>query len=375
MNPPTPRPSQAEALPTYAWEPTTDYLAARYGLPRQAIVRFDVNTSPTPPDLRDVLAGSFDPLLSEYPPSDYATLVAAAAAVYGVGTEELLPTAGADEALDLTARACLVRGSLAVGAVPTYAMYRIVTEQRGATFVGVPRLPAEQGFGLDIRAVAQAARAAQLVWLCEPNNPTGSAEPPDRIASLLALLASQAAQDGREAPAVAVDEAYAEFVGRTVLPLRAHYPRLVVIRTLSKAYALAGIRVGFAVARPDTLAPILSYRAPASVSTVSAALAEAALRRPELAAANIGRVTAERARLGKALARLGWRPYPSQANFILVRFASSASTAAVAEALLRRGLVPRTFASDHPLADCLRLTVRSTEENDRLIAAAREIAV
>ncbi len=373
MSAPTEPGVEGQALPTYAWEPTTDFLAARYGLPRESIVRFDVNTSPLPPDLRDVLTGSFDPLLSEYPPSDYASLVAAAADAYGVTPDQILPTAGADEALDLTARAFLREGSLAVAAVPTYTMYRIVTEQRGAGFVGVPRLPAGAGFALDIEAIAAAARTAQLVWLCEPNNPTGTVESPERIGTLLALLASQAAQDGRTAPVVAIDEAYAEFAGRSILPLPADYPRLVVIRTLSKAYALAGIRVGFAVAREETLAPIISFRAPASVSTVSAALATAALRRPEVAAANIARVAAERVRLSAALTSLGWRPYPSQANFILIRFPSPTSAAAGGEALLCQGLVPRTFGPDHPLADCLRLTVRSTQENDRLITAAREI--
>jgi histidinol-phosphate aminotransferase len=366
-------PAEPGALPTYVWEPTTDFLAACYGLPRESIVRFDVNTSPLPPDLRDVLAGSFDPLLCEYPPSDYAALVAAAAESYGVGTDELLPTAGADEALDLTARAFLREGSVAVAAVPTYAMYRIVSEQRGASFVGIARTSRDAGFGLDIPAMAQAARGAQLVWLCEPNNPTGTTEPPERIAELLGLLASQAAQDGREAPAVAIDEAYAEFVGRSVLPLRAQYSHLVVIRTLSKAHALAGARVGFAVARPETLGPILSYRAPASVSTVSAALATAALRRPELAAANVARIAEQRARLISELSAIGWRPYQSQVNFILFRFSSPEVAAAAAEALLRQGLVPRTFGLDHPLADCLRLTVRSAQENDRLIEAAKGI--
>jgi histidinol-phosphate aminotransferase len=360
-------------LPTYVWEPTSDFLAAKYGLPRESIVRFDVNTSPLPPDLRDVLTGPFDPLLSEYPPSDYAGLVAAAAEFYGVAPDEILPTAGADEALDLTARAFLREGSVAVGAVPTYAMYGIVTEQRGAGFRAVSRRHADEGFGLDIPAMAEAARGADLVWLCEPNNPTGAAELPERIGELLDLLAADAAGARHLAPAVAVDEAYAEFVGRSVLPLRARYPRLVVIRTLSKAHALAGARVGFAVARPETLAPILSYRAPASVSTVSAALATAALRRPELAAANVARIAEQRVRLIAELRGVGWRPYPSQASFILVRFGSAEIAAAAAESLLRQGLVPRTFGLEHPLADCLRLTVRSAQENDRLIRAAREI--
>ncbi|MGA3029931.1 MAG: histidinol-phosphate transaminase [Candidatus Limnocylindrales bacterium] len=360
----------APVLPTYVWEPTTNFLAAKYDLPRESIVRFDVNTSPVPPDLSDVLAGSFDPPLCEYPPSDYAALVAAAAAAYGVAPNELLPTAGADEALDLVARATLREGSVAVVATPTYAMYRIVSEQRGASVVAVPRLGPDAAFGLDIPALAVAARTAGLVWLCEPNNPTGAFEPPERIGQLLATLESDAAREGRIPPVVAIDEAYSEFVGRTVLPLRRDYPRLVVVRTLSKAHALAGARVGFAIARPETLAPIVSFRAPASVGTVSAALAAASLRRPELAAANVARIAVQRDRLTRELAALGWQPYPSQSNFILVRFGSPAGAAAAAETLLRRGLVPRTFDADHPFADCLRLTVRSTHENDRLIEAA-----
>ena len=156
-----------------------------------------------------------------------------------------------------------------------------------------------------------------------------------------------------------MDEAYAEFAGRSALSLRSAYPRLVVIRTMSKAHALAGARVGFAVARPEVLAPVVSYRAPASVSTVSAALATSALRRPELAAANVARLADQRVRLTAELSALGWRPYPSQTNFILFRFGSPAAAETAAEALLVRGLVPRTFGVDHPLADCLRLTVRS----------------
>lgn len=358
---------------TYAWEPTTDFIAARYGVPREDVVRFDVNTSPVPPDFRHVLTGPFDPVLSEYPPSDYATLVDAAAQAYGVATDEILPTAGADEALDLTARAFLREGSDAVVATPTYAMYRIVSEQRGASVVAVPRLGANDAFRLDIPAMVAAARTADLVWLCEPNNPTGAVEPPERIAELLRLLTAYAASDGRVAPAVVVDEAYAEFVGRSVLPLRAEYSRLVVVRTLSKAHALAGARVGFAIARPATLAPIMSFRAPASVSTVSAAVATASLLRPELAAANVEHLARQRLRLIEDLVQIGWKPYPSDVNFILVQFNSPEAAGSAAEALLRRGLVPRTFGDGHPFADCLRLTVRSAAENDRLIEVARGI--
>ena len=125
-------------------------------------------------------------------------------------------------------------------------------------------------------------------------------------------------------PVVVVDEAYAEFAGSTVLPLRFDYPRLVVVRTMSKAHALAGARVGFAIARPETLAPILSYRAPASVGTISAALATASLNRPELAAGNIARIAEQRARLTRELtsSRLATVPVVHQLHPHTIRLAS-----------------------------------------------------
>ena len=217
-------PSKTACRPT-SGSPRPTSWRRKYGLPRESIVRFDVNTSPVPPDLRDVLAGSFDPPLCEYPPSDYAALVAAAAESYGVAPDELLPTAGADEALDLIARASLREGSVAVVAAPTYAMYRIVSEQRGASVVAVPRLGPDGGFRPRHRRPGEGG----------PDGPAGlavRAEQPDRrlrtarsaSASCWPLLESDAARDGREPPTVAVDEAYAEFVGRSVLPLRSRLP-------------------------------------------------------------------------------------------------------------------------------------------------------
>ena len=114
-------------------------------------------------------------------------------------------------------------------------------------------------------------------------------------------------------------------------------------------------------------------RPPGSVSTVSVTVVTEALRDPSLAATNVERVGAERARLTAALTEAGWSVGPSVTNFLLVDFGSVDRAAAVADGLLRRGLVPRTFPDTHPLADHMRLTVRSPEQNDRLVAAAREI--
>lgn len=367
------------AVPTapagYTWEATTEAIAERYGLPAGEVVRFDLNTSPAPPPLaaRLLAAGSFEVPLSEYPPSDYRRLTDSAAARYGVGVDEILVGAGADEVLDIAVKAFLPPGGSAVVPIPTYAMYPVLTEQRPATVIPVPRLPAKRGYALDAAAMRAAASTADLVWLCSPNNPTGLAEPDGAIAALLGELAADAAGAGRTPPAVVLDEAYVEFAGGSLLELRGTYPRLVVVRTMSKAYALAGLRVGFAIGAPATIAALAPFRPPGSVSVVSAAIAAAVLADPAVADEARRRVELERTRLAAGLAFAGWAVGPSVTNFLLVDLGSPKRAAGVAEELLRRGLVPRTFGAGHLLASHLRLTVRGAADDDRLITAALEI--
>jgi histidinol-phosphate aminotransferase len=361
---------------SYTWEATDEGVAERYGVPVDRIVRFDLNTSPMPPRLlAEMLAdGRFAPGLSEYPPGDYRRLVEAAATAYGVGIDEVVPGAGADEIIDMAAKAFLPPGRAAVVPIPSFAMYRVATEQRGGTVIPVPRLGAEAGFALDEPAMRAAAANASLVWLCNPNNPTGFAEPAGGTERLLEAIAADAAAEVREPAWVVMDEAYAEFSGETALPLRTRFPNLVIIRTASKAYALAGLRVGFAIAAPATQAKIARYRPPGSITTISEAVVTRALLDGTEMRENVARVHREGPRLSEGLRAVGWRPYPSVTNFILVDFGTAERAAAVADRLLPRGLVPRTFGASHPLAHCLRLTIRSPHENDRLIEAARAIA-
>ena len=362
---------------SYSWEATDEGVAERYNLPLDQVVRFDLNTSPQPPHLlAELLAGGrFETSLSEYPPGDYRRLVEAAATRYAVGTDEVVPGAGADEILDMCAKAFLAAGSRAVVPVPSYAMYRVVTEQRGGVVVPVPRLGQADGFAVDAPAIRTAvAEGATLVWLCNPNNPTGRTEPSGAIERLLDDMSADAAAAGRPPAAVIVDEAYAEFAGETVLPLRTRFPGLVVVRTASKAYGLAGLRVGFAIAAPATLARVALYRPPGSVGTISETVVTRALLDDEEMRENVARLTRERGRLAAGLTAAGWRTYPSVTNFLLVDLATPERAAAVAERLMRRGLVPRTFGAGHPLAHCLRVTVRAADENDRFIDAAHAIA-
>jgi histidinol-phosphate aminotransferase len=367
------------AVPTapagYTWEATSEAVAEKYGLPVEEILRFDLNTSPAPPDLvaRVLAANIFETNLSEYPPSDYRRLSEAAARVYGVTTREIVVGAGADEVLDMCAKAFLAPGLSAVIAIPTYTMYRVVSEQRGAEVIAVPRLGREHDYAMDLPAMRAAARRATLVWICNPNNPTGRSEPAGAIEALVTGIEDDAAADGRLAPAVVVDEAYAEFAGASLVPLLARHPRLVIVRTASKAYALAGLRVGFALAQRETLELIEPYRPPGSVSTVSVTVVTEALLDPNALESNLERVDRERARLYADLVGLGWRVAPSVTNFLLVDFGSAERAELVAEGLLRRGIVPRTFSQGHPLVDHLRFTVRNEEQNARLVTAAREI--
>jgi histidinol-phosphate aminotransferase len=277
----------------------------------------------------------------------------------------------------MATKAFLPAGAGAVISVPTYAMYRIYAEQRGGRVLAVKRRPKAEGWAMDVEAVRAAVREdgnATLVWACDPNNPTGQLEPEGTIPRLAEALETDALADGRQVPAIVVDEAYAEFSGRSAIDLRERFPNVLAVRTASKAYALAGLRVGFAVGNRQTINRVAIYRPPGSVGTVSATAVTAAFHDGAAMRENVERVERERPRLAAALAEVGWDPQPSVTNFLLLDLSTAERSEAAANALMARGLVPRTFGHGHPLAHCLRVTVRNPDEDDRLIAAARDIA-
>jgi histidinol-phosphate aminotransferase len=137
---------------------------------------------------------------------------------------------------------------------------------------------------------------------------------------------------------------------------------------------MAGLRVGFAVGAAETIARLAIYRPPGSIGTISATVVAAALEDGTEMEANVARVAEERPRLAAALAEAGWDPQPSVTNFLLLDLGTAERSEAAAHALMARGIVPRTFGHGHPLAHCLRVTVRNREEDDRLIEAARAIS-
>jgi histidinol-phosphate aminotransferase len=306
----------------YEWAPSTAKIARLAGIPPERVLRFDGNTPPRPPAtatpaaLEDELAR-----VNTYPHGGYPHIHEAIAAYAGVEPEQVVLGAGADDLILLVARVFAGPGDVvAVADEPTYPLYRV-----GAWLAG-----AEVGDGDPV-----------LTFCCRPHNPTGG---------LPELPAAR--------PLV-VDEAYFEYAGgETALGLLDE--GVIVIRTFSKAFGLAGARLGYALAAPDVAAELRARHAPAPVSTLAVALALAGLADPP----DVSETVAERERLSAELGRLGLVPTPSWTNFVHVSLDDAAEVEA---ALLRRGLAVR------PAAGGIRITVRDAADDDVLLAALAEL--
>ena len=301
--------------------------------------------------------------LNRYPPIRPLALQERLAGHYGVPSGNLLVTRGTSEGIDLLVRAfCRPGVDSVIVTPPTFGMYRVYADIQGAAVVSV-RLPRERSFALDVERVLQAChRHTRLVFLCSPNNPTGGLiDRADILRIADALL-------GRSL--VVVDEAYVEFSGADSLArAAAGSSNLVVLRTLSKAFALAGARCGSVIGPADAIGLLGGVLAPYALSMpvidcVLDALAPANLCTVEEAIAAIVR---ERERLAVALAEqpLVAGVWPSRANFLLVEFADAARAR---ERLRARRILIRE-PEDGTLSDCARITVGTREENGRLIEA------
>lgn len=312
-------------------------------------VWLDANENPQTPH-----AGA--PRLNRYPDPQPPELVARLASLYGVTPAQALVTRGSDEGIDLLLRAFCRAGRDAILITPpTYGMYAVAAGIQGAAIKTAP-LVRERDFALDADAVLAAIDpSVKLVFLCSPNNPTGSAL--DRAAVLRVV-------DGLAGRAVVVvDEAYAEFsVEPSFAAEISSRLNLVVLRTLSKAFGLAGARVGVTLAAPELIAVLQKILAPYPLPTPVVQAALTALTADGIAAAraSVTTLVAARRELAAALARLPAvrRVWPSDANFLLVEVADAAQVMARARAV---GLVLRDRSKDVP--NTVRITVGTAEEN------------
>lgn len=324
---------------------------------RDAAIMLNANESPWAP------VGNAESVLNRYPDPQPPALRARLAELYSVTPQQVLIGRGSDEAIDLVVRAFCREGrdSIAISP-PTFGMYAVAARTQGAKVIEVP-LTAE--FQVDVDALLKrVTRNTKLVFVCTPNNPTGAVAPRAGIARLAETL--------RDRALVVVDEAYFEFAQSTAsaIGLLAQHDNIAVLRTLSKAYALAGARVGTLIAHAEIVALLRRIQAPyplpsACVDAALAALTPAAIEQSQV---RIELLLRERGRLTHALPMAAGVAaiYPSAANFLCVRFEDAAQAYT---RLLDLGIVVRDVSRYSGLDNCLRITVGTPAENTALLAA------
>ena len=312
-------------LDAYQWPPSNDTIAQKAGLDPSAIIRFDGNVAAAPSaSARPAALARALADINEYDRGRYLPLREAIAARHRVGIDQIALGAGSDEFIVLLTRIFAENGTVATVPAYSYSMYQFAASMAGATVIEDPT-------------------GADVVFVCRPNNPTGELPEIPNVAGQLI-----------------VDEAYADYAG--VDALNKVDEGAIVLRTFSKAYGLAGARVGYAIANPQLTAVITSRQAPLSVSSLSAALALAALAVP----LDVSSTVRERDRLSGELAALGMAPLPSYTNFLFVPMDDPER---LVERLLPFGVVVRAYQGG------LRISVRDELDDDVLLAALRTVLV
>ena len=342
---------------TYGWETPTYEIAERTGLRPEQVERLDMNTSPYRPSSALALVAKKlrQVEVNQYPDTSYHQLSLGIQAYTGKSIDRLVVTNGADEGLDIITKVLVDPGDEVIIPTPTYPMYRITSQIMGAKVLPVKRRP---DFGLDVEAILDAVtKRTRLIFLCNPNNPTGNFSPVGEVEDLAK----------RSGVAVAIDEAYFEYCGESVIDLTDRYENVIVCRTLSKGFSLAGARLGYLVARKDTTEKLNIVRPPNSVTSISLLLGQAVLANLGEMRRHVASMVRERKRLMKGLESMkGVKPFPSVTNFVLFRL-TDADPDKVHSRLMSKGLVLRNLSKVNGVEGCLRTTVSTPEVNDRLL--------
>jgi histidinol-phosphate aminotransferase len=354
-----------------AYDPGHDLIALRRRFGEAALIELGGNENPYGPSPA-ARAAALDALnaLHRYPDPLGGDLKRALAAHHGVDIAQILLGNGSHELLMQFSQAFAGPGVDVVASRYGFAVYALATQAAGATLrvaeAHPPAHPMPRGHDLDAIAAA-VTPATRLVYLANPNNPTGTWFASAALDQLLHALPRDVL--------VVVDEAYAEYVIDPELPsavaLLPRHPNLIVTRTFSKAYGLAGLRVGYALAHPELIAVMERLRESFNVNSVGLAAATTALTDQRHVDWARDRNAVEREALAGSLRERGHFVHPSQTNFLLVEF--GANTAAIEAALVARGAVLRPMAG-YGLPDCLRITVGTGDENRRLLGLLDEIA-
>ncbi|MEX0800116.1 MAG: histidinol-phosphate transaminase [Dehalococcoidia bacterium] len=346
------------AMPGYEPVEPPDVIAAELGIPEGRLVKLDGNENPYGPSPRVLEALGRYGGYHIYPDPDQRRVREAIAGYVGADSERIIVGNGSDELLDLVGRLLLSPGDRVVNAPPTFGIYEFVARTYGAGIVDVPR---REDFALDLEATVAALRAAKLMYLSSPNNPTGNRLSESELEALLDCDA-----------AVVVDEAYAEFAGASFVPLTARHDNLIVTRTFSKWAGLAGLRAGYAVLPPAFAETVRKIKMPYNMNVAAQTAVLASLEDREALLANVDLLIEERERMAGELAAFPWlRVYPSQANFLLCQVQGRDATEVQAQ-LRKRGVLVRHYDSPG-VRGCLRISAGRPQDTDRVMEALSEI--
>jgi histidinol-phosphate aminotransferase len=356
--------SEAQRLSSYDVGVTIEGLARRLGISPSRVLKLNSNENFFVPldFLRSILrkaAEEIDPRI--YPRDEIRELKEAFGGYVDVDPGQVVIGTGSDQLIDILCRMVLRRGDEAVAISPTFSIYRRCTEIQGAVYRPIPL---REDFSLDAEAMLDAAtRRTRLMFLCSPNNPTANRFSPEDIKRLAERF------DG----VVAVDEAYADFSDGSVVNLTEEFENLVVFRTLSKVFGLAGLRIGFAVANPG-FARVMDekFQMPYSVSLLAVKAALMILGQLEAIREAIRRIRIERERLIRELNGIGGvEAFPSETNFVL--FQVNMSSDIIYERLLERGIIIRNIGRVVNRENCLRVTVAPPPLMDRFLESLKEV--
>ena len=347
-----------------AYEPGKPEEELRRELGIDDIVKLASNENPYGPSPKAIEAVSGQALsLHRYPDPRGHDLRAALASHHGITPDELCLGNGSNELIDLICRVFARRGEHAIFGHPSFPCYRIGSIAQELDFTPVP-LRAHLQWNVD-DLLAAVTPSTKLVFVSNPNNPTGAYLPRAELARLLTALPSRVL--------AVVDEAYVEYADAddftAATELRATRDRLAILRTFSKAYGLAALRVGYLIGPPALVDDLNRLRAPFNVGTPGQVAALAALEDQAHLRATVGATIADRAKLTGALEGLGLAVSPSQANFVLVDLGQPGRV--IYEALLREGIIVRPMPP--PLDTWVRVTVGLPDENQRFLDAVARV--
>lgn len=324
------------------------------------VIKLDANENPFdfPPEItRQIFAALGPQSFTRYPDAMAEELLQEIALHRGVPVDHIMAGNGSDE-LILNLMLTFGAGNRVIIATPTFSMYGIHARVSGAEVVEINR---EDNFDLPVEKIIHNCEGAGLVVICSPNNPTGNSATMEQVNLLL---------DHCNCPVV-VDQAYVEFGGTDFLPLLAKYPNLVILRTFSKAYGLAGLRVGYLISSPEVLSLLLKVKQPYNLNTFSQLAALVVLRNSEIFTRHVEQIVAAREQLFTGMQQIqGVRVYPSEANYLL--FSTSYPATDIFQELLEHKVLVRSF-SDPSLSGCLRVTVGQPRENEIFLSSLRKV--